>query len=201
MAPVKNFGKVERFGKDWWVTTDPSVMMKLKRWFPRVNPNRQGALVITATAEVSRDLEWFMTRFPMEMKPDQRAMLEQESDEDRSLEQDTLEILAGGALKRELKWQVPEARPYQLLGGDLALRTGKLLVADDVGLGKTLTSLLILRDAGLLPALIICQTHLTHQWQEELETFMPWLTSHIAKKGSPYKLADRADRAASRRPG
>jgi hypothetical protein len=193
MEQVKNFGKVERFGKDWWVRTDPAVMMKLKRWFPRVNPNREGALVIKATAEVSRDLEWFMSRFPMEMTQDQRTLMEQEAEEDRSLEIDAQEIILGGSLKRELKWQVPEARPYQIIGGDLALRTGRLLIADDVGLGKTLTSLLILRDAGLLPALIICQTHLTHQWQEELETFMPWLVSHIAKKGSPYKLSKYHD--------
>lgn len=186
MAPVKTFGKVERFGKDWWVTTDPAVMMKLKRWFPRVNANRQGALVVKATAEVSRDLEWFIERFPMEMKGDARELLGREAEEDRTLERDTMDILAGGSLNRELKWQVPEARPYQLLGGDLALRTGKLLVADDVGLGKTLTSLLILRDAGLLPALIVCQTHLTDQWLEELNRFMPWLTGHIAKKGTPY---------------
>lgn len=188
-ALLKTYGKVERFGPDWWVTTDPAVMMKLKRWFPRVNANRQGALVVRATAEVSRDLEWMLERFPMEMKDDDRALLERESEEDKTLERDAEEILRGGSLKRELKFQVPEARPYQLLGGDLALRTGKLLIADDVGLGKTLTSLLILRDAGLMPAVIVCQTHLTHQWLEELNRFMPWLTGHIAKKGTPYAMA------------
>lgn len=186
---TKTYGKVERFGSDWWVTTDPAVMMKLKRWFPRVNANREGSLVVRATAEVSRDLEWILARFPMEMKPEDRKLLEAEAEEDKTLEHDAQEILEGGSLKRELKWQVPEARPYQLQAADLALRTGKLLIADDVGLGKTLSSLLILRDQGLLPAVIVCQTHLTHQWLEELNKFMPWLTGHIAKKGTPYKLA------------
>jgi SNF2 family DNA or RNA helicase len=193
MAQPKTYGEVIRSGESWFIYTDPAVMMKLKRWFPRVNPNRQGALVIRATAEVSRDIEWFLERFPMEMKEEHRATLQREAQEDKELEQDTEDILQGGSLKRELKWQVPEARPYQLLGGDLALRTGRLLIADDVGLGKTLTSLLILRDQGLLPAVIVCQTHLTHQWLEELNKFMPWLTGHIAKKGTPYALAKYHD--------
>jgi SNF2 family DNA or RNA helicase len=182
-------GKVERYGETWWVYTEPHLMIKLKRWFPRVEANRQGALIIRATAEVSRDLEWFMTRYPMEMKEKARAALGRESKEHKGLEHDAQEILAGKALKRELKWEVKEARDYQLVAADLALRTGHLLIADDIGLGKTLEALLILRDAGLLPCLIICQTHLPQQWKEEIEDFCPWLKPHIARKGSPYKLA------------
>lgn len=192
-AQVKTYGKVERHGPSWWVYSDPATMMKLKRWFPRVNANREGALVVRATAEVSRDLEWIQSRFPMLMREKDRSTMEVEAAEDKSLEVEAQTILEGGSLQRELRWQVPEARPYQLIAGDLALRTGHLLIADDVGLGKTLSSLLVLRDQGLLPALIVCQTHLTHQWLEELNKFMPWLVGHIAKKGSPYSMAKYHD--------
>lgn len=191
--PPKTFGKVERYGADWHVSASPDVMMKLKRWFPRVQANRKGALVVRATPEVSRDIEWILDRYPMEMEPTVKTLLHKESEEDRTLEVDALDILNGGELKRELKWQVPEARDYQLTAADLALRTGRLLVADDLGLGKTLTCLLTLRDAGLLPALIVCQTHLTQQWADQIAEFMPWLTTHIAKKGTPYKLAKYHD--------
>jgi len=167
--------------------------MKFKRWFPRVNANRQGALVIRANAEVSRDMEFLLERYPMEMKPEDRNLMVEEAQEDKQLEQDAFEILQGHGFKRELKWEVPRARDYQLIGSNLALRTGKLLIADDVGLGKTLTGMLALRDAGLLPMLIVCQTHLTDQFKEEIEEFMPWLTSHIGKKGTPYKLSKYHD--------
>lgn len=189
----KTYGTIERFGTDWWVQTNPSVMMKFKRWFPRVSANRKGALVIRATAEVSRDIEFLLGRYPMEMAEPDREKLVAEAKLDKSLEQDAFDILAGRGLKRELKWEVPRARDYQLLASDLALRTGRLLVADDVGLGKTLTGILALRDASLLPMLIVCQTHLPQQFKEEIEDFMPWLLVHIGKKGTPYKLAKYHD--------
>jgi SNF2 family DNA or RNA helicase len=191
----KTYGKLKRYGRYWGVETDPAVMIILKRWFPRVNPNRDGVLMVSATAEVSRNLAWFQMRYPMEMRGDHRQLLETEAEADKSLEFEAADILAGGQLKRELKWEIEsppapgEPRDYQLIGANLALRTGHLLIADDVGLGKTVTSLLILRDAGLLPALIVCQTHLPQQWLEEIEDFLPWLTGHIARKGTPYKLA------------
>lgn len=188
-SPAKTFGKVERFGGDWWITADPDVMMKLKRWFPRVQANRKGAIVVRATPEVSRDLEWILDRYPMLLEPKVMKVLRGESNEDKRLEKDALDILAGNTPERTLKWEVPRARDYQLVAADLALRSKRLLVADDLGLGKTLTCLLILRDAGLLPAVIICQTHLTQQWADQIAEFMPWLTIHIAKKGSPYKLS------------
>ena len=186
---MKSYGRIERQGASWWVYTDASLLIKLKRWFPRVNPNRQGALVLKANAEVSRDLEWFMSRYPMDMQEEALRVLRDEAEEDKRLEQDAYEILAGGSLKRELQWDVPKARDYQRIAADLALRTGKLLIADDVGLGKTLTALLVLRDQGLLPALIVCQTHLPQQFADEIAEWMPWLLVHIARKGTPYKLS------------
>lgn len=195
MAPQasKTYGSLARFGDDWWVKATPAVSMKFKRWFPRVNANRQGALVIRATPEVSRDLEFLLERYPLKVRKDYRQKLTKEAAEDKQLEQDAFDILQGHGLKRELKWEVPQARDYQIVGSDLALRTGKLMIADDVGAGKTLTGMLALRDAGLLPMLIVCQTHLTHQFAEEIEKFMPWLLTHIARKGTPYKLSKYHD--------
>lgn len=190
---TKTYGKVERNGPDWWIYTEPDLMIKLKRWFARVNMNRKGALIVRATEEVSRDLEWFLTRYPMEMKDAARTVLAGESNSHRGLEQDAFDILEGRGLKQELTYVVPEARDYQLIGSDLALRTGRLLIADDVGLGKTLTGMLVARDARLLPLLIVCQTHLPEQFRDEIHKFMPWLRVHIAKKATPYLLSKYHD--------
>lgn len=190
---TKLYGKVERNGPEWWVYTEPDLMIKLKRWFARVNMNRKGALIVRATEEVSRDLEWFLLRYPMEMKPEAREILDAEANAHRGLEQDAYDILEGRGIKRDLKWEVPEARDYQLVGSDLALRTGRLLIADDVGLGKTLTGMLAARDENLLPMLIVCQTHLPEQFRDEIHKFMPWLSVHIAKKATPYKISDHTE--------
>lgn len=67
-----------------------------------------------------------------------------------------------------------EPRPYQLVPLLLALRreTIRILIADDVGIGKTVESLLIARellDRGEIQRFcILCPPHLAPQWQKEL---------------------------------
>jgi protein gp37 len=62
------------------------------------------------------------------------------------------------------------------------------LLADDVGLGKTASSIAGLTDPSLLPAVVVTLAHLPRQWQQEIEKFAPQLTTHIIKKGTPYKI-------------
>jgi superfamily II DNA or RNA helicase len=68
-----------------------------------------------------------------------------------------------------------EPRPYQLVPLLMALKMDpiRLLIADDVGVGKTIEASVIARellDRGLARRLaVICPPHLVEQWQEELE--------------------------------
>ena len=68
-----------------------------------------------------------------------------------------------------------EPRTYQLVPLLMALRmaTPRLLIADDVGIGKTIEAGLILRefiDRGEVDAFaILCPPHLVEQWTEELK--------------------------------
>ncbi len=67
-----------------------------------------------------------------------------------------------------------EPRPYQLVPLMMALKLDpvRLLIADDVGIGKTIEALLIARellDRGEIKRLaILCPPHLAEQWQKEL---------------------------------
>jgi superfamily II DNA or RNA helicase len=67
-----------------------------------------------------------------------------------------------------------EPRPYQLVPLLMALKLDpvRLLIADDVGIGKTVEALLIARellDRGEIERLtVLCPPHLAEQWQEEL---------------------------------
>lgn len=67
-----------------------------------------------------------------------------------------------------------EPRPYQLVPLLMALRqdTVRLLIADDVGIGKTVEACLIARellDRGEITSFcVLCPPHLAEQWQREL---------------------------------
>lgn len=69
-----------------------------------------------------------------------------------------------------------EPRPYQLVPLLMALRlqTVRILVGDDVGIGKTVESLLIARellDRGEITRMaILCPPQLAEQWQEEMKS-------------------------------
>jgi hypothetical protein len=70
---------------------------------------------------------------------------------------------------------------------------GRLLLVDDVGLGKTFTGLLLLKAADALPAVVVCQTHLTSQWLHQLSLTWDDLRGYEVKKGQPYDLTTVCD--------
>lgn len=87
-----------------------------------------------------------------------------------------LTLRAGAGPFRSFGNIAVEPRGYQLVPLLMALRlsTVRLLIADDVGIGKTIEAGLIARelmDRGEIARLaILCPPHLVEQWQRELDT-------------------------------
>ncbi|WP_436395849.1 helicase-related protein [Acidithiobacillus ferriphilus] len=87
-----------------------------------------------------------------------------------------LKLRAGGGPFRAFGNIAVEPRAYQLVPLLMALRlsTVRLLIADDVGVGKTIEAGLIARelmDRGEIRHLaVLCPPHLVEQWQNELES-------------------------------
>ena len=74
----------------------------------------------------------------------------------------------------------PAVEPYkhQLQAAAIAVATGRLLLGDDLGMGKTFSCLLTLRDPALLPAIIVMPPNLIPQWERQIAQFMPMLRQH-----------------------
>lgn len=181
----------------WSISAEPAVAMRVKRAFGRVRASRTGAVIIGHTIEVARDLEWFMTRFPL-LPHDQHS-------------EAMLTVSAAAHVEREAAiatitsgtYQPPlalvsehvKARDYQQAAVDLLRRTGGLLLVDALGLGKTTTALLNCLHNDALPAVVVAPTHLAAKragrWVEELDEHFPHLRFHVARKGTPYPLADK----------
>ncbi|MGD0105152.1 MAG: helicase-related protein [Rhodopila sp.] len=89
-----------------------------------------------------------------------------------------------------------EPRAYQLAPLLMALKmeTIRLLIADDVGIGKTIEAVLIARellDRGEIRRLaVLCPPHLCDQWQEELATKFG-IQSAIVRTGTAGRLERR----------
>lgn len=177
----------------WGVRTAPYVTIKVKRLFPRANPYRDGTIALADTTEVARDLEWLMERYPLEADEALRARLHERAEEHRRTEREVHAILTGERAHFVFREPARPARDYQLTAADLVLETGQLLLADVVGLGKTMSALLILREERALPALVVCPTHLPKQWVEELAISLPWLKAHIVRKMAPYDPASHRE--------
>lgn len=104
-----------------------------------------------------------------------------------------LKLRAGAGPFRSFGNLTVEPRAYQLVPLLMALRqeTVRLLIADDVGIGKTIEAGLIARellDRGEIERLtVICPPHLCEQWQQELRDKFA-LEAEIVRTGTARRL-------------
>jgi superfamily II DNA or RNA helicase len=182
---LRTYGTCELRDGSWHVKAEPHVAMRLKRLFGRLSTQSQDVLVLKATDEVSRDLEWFCARFPLEvMQPEQLACRSQAHRDDC----DAFEKLVSGAAQATHFDLAVPAREYQRVAADLLLRARGLLIADDVGVGKTASAICALTDPRMRPALVVTLAHLPTQWEREIKRFAPKLRTHVLKKATPYDV-------------
>lgn len=164
----------------------PHVAIKLRRVFGGVQRFGAGAFRISANPATAHELAWFRDRHPLKLVDCEREFRKLVKTEQRriaSIEQ----VEQAGYVPRAFDLALPP-REYQRIAADLALRTGSLLIADELGLGKTVSSICALTAPGALPALVVTMTHLPRQWEREIARFAPSLRVHRIKKGQPYPL-------------
>lgn len=167
------------------VDAPPHVILRLKRVFPRIRRGQYGSVSIQDSAEVCRELLWFSERFPLEFRP--ADYIARQAAAHRDLE-DSITALVDGRLRPLVFDTALPLREYQRVAADMALQSRGLLLADDLGIGKTAVAAGCLTDPSVRPALVVTLTSLPRQWVRELGRFTPGLTCHVLKKGSPYKL-------------
>jgi SNF2 family DNA or RNA helicase len=189
---VRTYGTIKRTGREWIIECEPQVTLRLKRLFGKVNRAAQGSMSIADTLETGRDLCWFEGRYPMVMSDVDREYLGTRDAQHKELTEDIGRILGSGYVPRDVPLALP-LRDYQSVGVDLIRRVRGLLVADDVGTGKTAIGIGLLADPATRPALVVTLTHLPRQWKSEIDRFCPGLRIHILKKGTPYDFTAKGD--------
>jgi len=185
---LKSFGKATYVAsqKAWKLDLEPHVAMRAKQVFQKIRKASK-VLYLSATEENCRDLEWFLQRYPLDVShPDILVTKAQEFDQRATK---TWQILQGHSVPKISGMALPP-RPYQAQAAQLCFNTKGLLLADDLGLGKTVSAIALLALEGTLPALVVVPTHLQTHWKQQLKKFLPELKTHIIKKTAPYSLEE-----------
>ncbi len=192
---VKTYGKI-RIIDDLILIDEaqPHICLKLKAIFKKIPQTGRPPFKLKNTPENCSDLLWFMQRYPLDMPPQtKRAFVSQ-----KKTHTNTINALESICLP-DYKASSPElkdgkvARHYQLTGRDIALQSKRILIGDDIGLGKTLIGILLALASSSekkpKPTAVVAQTHMPRQWQESVEEFTH-LRTHIIKKTKPYNLPE-----------
>jgi SNF2 family DNA or RNA helicase len=69
--------------------------------------------------------------------------------------------------------------PYQRAGVAYASRVGRCLIADQMGLGKTVEAIATLESRDAFPAVIVCPASLKENWRRELTKWLPHRTVNV----------------------
>lgn len=191
--PLSTFGRM--YGqlvhvpkqRRWAMKAEPQVATRLKRMFDGVKKEASGVVLVSDSPANCRDLVWFLERYPLEMSEGDRAKLVANADDHREKTEAVFKLLAGDSLPTDFELAEP-ARHYQKIAGAVVLRTGALLLADDLGLGKTVSAICCLTDKRTIPALVVTLTALPTQWEQAIHRFAPNLRTHIIRSTTPYDL-------------
>lgn len=77
-------------------------------------------------------------------------------------------------------------RPYQVDGARLIASTGRALITDEPGTGKTITTILGLASLGLTPILVVCPASVVDPWVEAFGRWAPYWRA-VAWRGPKRK--------------
>jgi hypothetical protein len=187
---LKTYGKVllEVGRNARWHIKDlsPHVAVAFKRLFPRVDQYAT-EFFISDSDDARADLYWFMSRYPLETVHLARLKAGANAVRDRIARRG--EILSPDwkpdATKGIREGEAPYI--YQSQAATIAVGQGGLLLADDVGLGKTEGALTALATGAPMPAGVVVQAHLAYQWQQRIEKFTTF-TAHVINGTTPYSL-------------
>ena len=175
--------------KHWLFDVRPSVAAMAKRIFPSTSTADGGKFMVANNAKNCELIDWLTYLHPLKVKPATLCVrVAEESREKRAAAMNAVQRASSeDYTPPEIGEMALPARPHQLAAVDLHSHRGRMLLADELGLGKTVTSIAtIARDpVRRLPALVVCPVHIQRQWLREFNRFLPDVNVWIIPKANP----------------
>lgn len=178
-----------------WVISDlpGHVSLRFKQVFTGIASGTVPPFTLRDTPDRARDLDWFMSRYPLRMSPETAARLRASVADYQEGQDRVARLLSGDHVPPDAVGIRPPERadPHQVRAAALLRETGRLLLLDDVGLGKTVSALAAIADGWGLPAVIVVQPHVADQWMGFIARFTELRAVQVRTR-TPHRL-DPAD--------
>ena len=75
--------------------------------------------------------------------------------------------------------------PHQVAAVEYACKTRRMMLADDVGVGKTAAALATIQVLSAYPALIVVPAYLRYKWTREIGNWLPGARIRLVEPGEP----------------
>lgn len=189
LALERTYGTLSVIDDKWAIEgADPHVLIRLKRIFEFVKKYESDIIFIPMTDEYTHELEWFMMRYPLSYSEEVKSMLHKKSDDYVHSRNESEKILMPDYTPMQIEYK-GKLKPFQEVARDFTLHNKKVLIGDDIGLGKTFEGMSLAGDKRCLPMLVVCQTHLPLQWTKKIEEFLgDGVRTHFIKTRKAYSL-------------
>lgn len=189
--------KTSEYGKDRLVVdAEPYVMSKIRKIFDNANNYfNQGKfthkpIAFPLNLSAAKDIVWIMERYKLEVSDELMAELTGKCNEFDKV----LSFMSNS--DQDGKYKVsPEALPlalpprdHQIKFNNMFKQVKRMLLADKMGLGKTISGISVLTEPGARPAIIVVPTTLCTQWERQIKKFMPDASTHVIRGFKNYPL-------------
>lgn len=187
---MKSYGKVA-IGDNGrlYMKLLPHAAMMARRLFDGSQRAADNSVVVSASDINCHTLEWFMQRYPLDLVGAAMTAVPQRAARRRRQIAIIEEAKVDGYEPPEFALAEP-ARDYQRTAADAVLRAKGLVLADDLGLGKTVSAICAMTADGALPCIVVAKRNLLRQWHRMINRFAPALRVHVVRSMQPYELSD-----------
>lgn len=195
-------GRLFLFKKTWHLDAEPHVLVLFERLFPSSRVMNKWHIdesiklkfthrprIIKDSLSVRKDINWFVKRYKLIVSERDLGILDR-----GEKKYDDIMVKAKKVYfdykTVELDFVLP-LRPYQEQGVALALHRKSLLIADQVGLGKSCMGIAV--GSKNLPCVCVVPPHLVSQWKYEIKKFIPKAKVFAVRSWKDVKRLPKAD--------
>lgn len=181
------------------IDAEPHVMAVARKLFGDHAKTRREAgrlthkvLTMALNGATAKDLLWFSDRYPMDMSTDHLSHLREMAEEYDRILNSVAEADNDPVQRLSSQAAIPAValRDHQIRFVNMASKVGRMLLADVMGLGKTIGGLGTLTEPQSRPAIVVCPPHLCRQWMREIKRVYPTFTTHLISGFKNYVLPE-----------